>query len=95
MNLDACYSLATSAALRPERFGGLVYRHDTRRLYFLHSPELVAFLSSLDPTRPLGTLLDEFIAARALSPAARGVFVRALSQLAHLNLLTPVVPPSH
>ncbi len=95
MNLDACYGIAASAALRPERFGGLVYRHDTRRLYFVHSPDLIAFLSTLDSTRPLGTLLDEFVAARALSPAARDVLVRALSQLAHLNLLAQAIPPSH
>jgi len=87
MNLDSCYRLAPYAALRHERFGGLVYRYDNRRLYFLHSAELVAFLSTLDSSRPLGAALDEFLVAHALPSTVRDVLVRALSQLEQLKLL--------
>ncbi|NTU82497.1 MAG: mycofactocin biosynthesis chaperone MftB [Chloroflexales bacterium] len=92
MDLDSHYRLAAHAAIRPERFGGLVYRHDNRRLYFLHSPDLVTFLSALDASRSLGALLDEFLAARALPASAREIFVRALLQLEQLKILDRVSP---
>lgn len=92
MDLGAHYRIAAHAAIRPERFGGLVYRHDNRRLYFLHSPDLVAFLCALDETRSLGALLDDFLAARALPPATRAVFVHTLLRLEQLSILDEVIP---
>ena len=32
VELATCYRLAPGVAIRPERFGGLVYRYDNRRL---------------------------------------------------------------
>lgn len=87
IELDSCYRLARGAAIRPERFGGLVYRYDNRRLYFLYSRDLVDFVSGLDGTRPLGTELDAFLASRALPTSTRATFVQALAQLERLSLL--------
>lgn len=87
MHMDACYTLSRDAAIRPERFGGLVYRYDNRRLYFLYSRDLVDFVCSIDGTRPLGTALDAFLDDRALPENARAVFVKALEQLEQLKVL--------
>jgi putative mycofactocin binding protein MftB len=90
MDLDRRYRLAPSAALRPERFGGLIYRYDNRRLYFLHSPELVALLGALDGSSPLGASVDAFVAAGGLPAGARERLLRALGRLEQLDVLAPV-----
>lgn len=87
MNLNAHYHVSRDAAIRPERFGGLVYRYDNRRLYFLYSRDLVEFVRSIDGTRPLGAALDDFLAARALPQQARDVYVKALTQLEQMRVL--------
>lgn len=87
MDLECCYRLAPYAALRREQFGGLIYRHDNRRLYFLHSPELVALLGSLEHGAPLGATLDAFVAANGLPAATRASFVQALARLEQLEVL--------
>lgn len=87
MNLDARYRLSRHAAIRPERFGGLVYRHDNRRLYFLYLRDLVDFVTGLDGSRPLVAALDNFLASRALPEASRETFLTALIQLEKLEVL--------
>ncbi len=87
MNLDAHYRLSQQATIRAERFGGLVYRHDNRRLYFLHSRDLVEFVSELDGARPLAAALDDYLVARALPLETRETFIRALSRLERLEVL--------
>ena len=87
MDLESRYCLSRHAAIRQERFGGLIYRHDNRRLYFLHSRELVEFVSELDGARPLAAALDDYLVTRALPPATRETFIRALSQLERLEVL--------
>lgn len=89
MELETCYRLAPDAALRLEPFGGLVYRYDNRRLYFLYSRDLVDFVRSLDGTRSLGPALDAFLAARALPETTRQQYLQALGQLAKLQILCP------
>ncbi len=88
MELTATYRLAPYAAIRAERFGGLIYRYDNRRLYFLHAPELVGLLSTLDGTMPLGKALD----ALGASEPARGRYIHALAQLERLGVITRVAP---
>lgn len=87
MNLKACYSVARGVAIRPERFGGLVYRYDNRRLYFLHSHAMVDFIRGLDGKRPLETVLDDFLVNRGLPETARETLVNAVAQLEKLELL--------
>ncbi|WP_439379334.1 mycofactocin biosynthesis chaperone MftB [Amycolatopsis lexingtonensis] len=47
-DLDAAWRLDSRVAIRPERFGALLYHFGTRRLSFLKSPALLAVVRSLD-----------------------------------------------
>jgi putative mycofactocin binding protein MftB len=46
-DLDGAWRLDDRVAIRPERFGALLYHFDTRRLSFLKSPTLVTVVRSL------------------------------------------------
>ena len=87
MNLDAPYCVAPGVAIRPEGFGGLAYRYDNRRLYFLHSHELVDFVNQLDGASPLTEVLDNFLAARKLPESTRERFIQAMTRLETLGIL--------
>jgi putative mycofactocin binding protein MftB len=86
--LTACYQLAPGVAIRPERFGGLVYRYDNRRLYFLHSHQAVAFIKRLDGSQSLQKHLDDFLADRQMPQSVGESLVNAVLQLERLGLLT-------
>ncbi|MCB1820309.1 MAG: mycofactocin biosynthesis chaperone MftB [Candidatus Competibacteraceae bacterium] len=88
VELVACYRLAPGVAIRPERFGGLVYRYDNRRLYFLHSHQAVEFINCLDGHRSLQEILDEFLVSRDMPPSASETLVKAVGQLERMGLLT-------
>ena len=88
VELTGCYQLAPGVAIRPERFGGLVYRYDNRRLYFLRSHQTVDFVNLLDGRRSLRAILDEFLKARELPGSAREALVAAVARLEQLGLLT-------
>ncbi|MFV9502954.1 MAG: mycofactocin radical SAM maturase [Oscillochloridaceae bacterium umkhey_bin13] len=93
MDLNCTYRLAAQAALRPERFGGLIYRYDNRRLYFLHSHDLAGFVGGLDGGAALGTALDTFLSTRQLAPQVRPGFVRTLAALERIGVIEPVAQP--
>ncbi|MBL8258355.1 MAG: mycofactocin biosynthesis chaperone MftB [Candidatus Competibacteraceae bacterium] len=84
----ARYRLAPGVAIRPERFGGLVYRYDNRRLYFLRSRQTVELVNRLDGRRALRDILDEFLAADPPPDAARETLLAAIGQLERLGILT-------
>ena len=88
VELATCYRLAPGVAIRPERFGGLVYRYDNRRLYFLRSHQTVDFVNLLDGRRSLRATLDEFLEVRELSGSAREALVEAVARLEQLGILT-------
>lgn len=88
MNLSIPYRLAPDVALRPERFGGLVYRYDDRRLYFLHSHEVVNFVLSLDGQQPLAAALDAFCTAWGLSDAEREALLKSLDRLVGMGIVS-------
>ncbi len=88
VELATCYRLAPGVAIRPERFGGLVYRYDNRRLYFLHSHQAVEFVNRLDGSRSLRETLDEFLASQAMPPSARETLVKTVARLEQLGILT-------
>jgi len=88
VELAACYRLAPGVAIRPERFGGLVYRYDNRRLYFLHSHRAVEFVNRLDGHRSLRETLDDFLTSREMPPSTSETLVKAVAQLERLGLLT-------
>jgi putative mycofactocin binding protein MftB len=81
VDLERTYKLAPWASIRPERFGGLIYRYDNRALYFVHSRPLVDFLAGLDGGRPLGRALREFADARRLMTEERQGLEAGLAQL--------------
>lgn len=85
------YALSEQAALRRERFGGLVYRYDNRRLYFVHSLTMLDFLEGLDGTQPVGASIDGFLTARkvpsAQQAAQKASFLTALTKLESLEVL--------
>ncbi len=87
IDLAARYRLAPGVSIRPERFGGLVYRYDNRRLYFLRSHQAVEFVSELDGRRSLQETLDAFLADREISPSASDPLVKAVAQLEGLGIL--------
>ncbi|TDV49885.1 mycofactocin biosynthesis chaperone MftB [Actinophytocola oryzae] len=45
--LDAAWRVPEQVAVRPERFGALLYHFGTRRLSFLKSPALLAVVRTL------------------------------------------------
>ena len=81
LKTEQSYEIAPKVSVRPERFGGLLYRYDNRALYFLHSRPLVDFLLKLDGSRPLNEALNDFAAERKLSETSRQAIENALGQL--------------
>lgn len=81
VNTQQSYEIPPQVSVRPERFGGLVYRYDNRALLFLHSRPLVDFLLELDGKKPLGAALEEFAAERELDEGERRALENALDQL--------------
>src|ERR1700754_1253355 len=72
------YRCSPQVAVRPERFGALVYHFGTRRLSFLKTPELVDVVSGLERHPAVHPAL----AAAGVSAAARPAYLRALAGLA-------------
>lgn len=92
MNTTTRYRLAEGVAIRPERFGGLVYNYSNRQLYFLHSQPLTEFVIGLTAETPVGEAIEAFRDRHAL-PAEMGETM--LSSLAALERLGLVVPAGH
>jgi putative mycofactocin binding protein MftB len=86
MDTSRHYRLAPAVAIRPERFGGLIYHHSRRGLYCLRSRPLADFVRGLDGSRPLGEALDDFVTASALPEASRAALLQGLAQLERLDL---------
>jgi putative mycofactocin binding protein MftB len=82
-DLDRAWELHPSVAVRPERFGALLYHFGTRRLSFLKTPIL------LDAVKRL----DESVSARAalsdagVSAAETSTYERALAGLAATDMI--------
>jgi putative mycofactocin binding protein MftB len=89
MNFATCYRLAEGVAIRAERFGGLVYRYDNRRLYFLHSRDVADFVSGLDGLRPLQNALGDFLESRGLPTKTGETLVKTVAQLEKMGILVP------
>lgn len=87
MDATKRYALSAQAAIRPEKFGGLAYRYDNRRLYFLHSKVMVDFLLGLDGAASLDASIDGFLAERKMSPANKPMFLNTVEKLEKLEVL--------
>lgn len=87
MNSTCAFRLAPGVALRPERFGGLIYERHSRRLLFVNSPELATLLGELDGVRPLDEVIDTFLARRELPADMRATLLRQLDEFARRALV--------
>lgn len=87
MNPAHRYQLADGVAIRPERFGGLVYHYNNRQLYFLHSHELTEFVRGLTGEQPLAEALEAFRDGRGLSVEAADAMLKPLTALAKMGLV--------
>lgn len=63
--LGRTLTLAPQVAVRPERFGALLYHFGTRRLSFLKEPRLLATVQHLDGSR---TVREACLAAGVTEP---------------------------
>lgn len=90
MNLAARYRLADGVAIRAERFGGLIYRHDNRRLYFLRSQQAADFLIGLNGTCSLEQAIGDFLGDRPTATSLASELVAAVAQMARIGIVTLV-----
>lgn len=93
MQLDQCYRLAKGVAIRPERFGALLYSYYKRQLYFLYDQRLVDFVNALDGSQTLDAALDAFLEQHNLAKANKPVFVKALAKLETMEVLEATEKP--
>ena len=84
-DLDGAWLLDERVAIRPERFGALLYHFGTRRLSFLKSPELVAVVRALveQPTARAAC------AQAGVSPSEMPRYQVALAALAASGTILP------
>ena len=87
MNATERYRLAEGVAVRPERFGCLVYHYDDRRLYFLHSHELTDFVTGLTGKLSLAEAIATFREHRSLPPESGKTILKSLATLERLGLV--------
>ncbi len=88
MNPSNTYRLADGVSIRPEKFGALLYSYHKRQLYFLYDKPLIDFVSGLDGSQPLDQALSNFLAERKLAEANKPVFIRALTRLEAMEVLS-------
>jgi putative mycofactocin binding protein MftB len=82
-DLDSAWEIHPSVAVRPERFGALLYHFGTRRLSFLKTPTLLAAVQRLDSSTSARAALAESGVAEADAPA----YERALAGLAATDMI--------
>ena len=84
-DLDVGWRLHPQVAVRPERFGALLYHFGTRRLSFLKHPALLTVLESLD-TAPTARAA---CAAAGIEGPGLPAFRAALATLAASSMIEP------
>ncbi|HWA64913.1 MAG TPA: mycofactocin biosynthesis chaperone MftB [Mycobacteriales bacterium] len=82
-DLDAAWELHPSVAVRPERFGALLYHFGTRRLSFLKTPTLLDAVQRLDAAETARAAL----AGAGVSAEQRPAYERALAGLASTDMI--------
>lgn len=80
---SAAWGLHPRVSLRDEKFGALAYHHDTRRLVFLKSPELVDVVRRLGDFDSARVALDTLI-----EPGQRDRYAVALASLARSGIIS-------
>ena len=74
---DAPFRRSPKVALRPERFGALVYHFGTRKLSFLKTPQLVEVVTGLEHHASARAAVEAVV-----DEAQRPAYLRALAGLA-------------
>lgn len=82
-DLDAAWDLHPQVAVRPERFGALLYHFGTRRLSFLKSPLLLAVVTGLAGARSARAAC----LAAGVGSAELPTYERALAGLAASDMI--------
>ena len=84
-DLDGAWRLNRQVAIRPERFGALLYHFGTRRLSFLKNPTLLAAVRALaeQPTARAACL------SAGVEPAELPRYRAALAALATSRMIEP------
>jgi putative mycofactocin binding protein MftB len=82
-DLDGAWELHPSVAVRPERFGALLYHFGTRRLSFLKTPTLLEAVQRLDASASARAALAE----SGVSAAETPTYERALAGLAATDMI--------
>ena len=75
--LDRAWALAPQVAVRPERFGALLYHFGTRRLSFLKDPQLLTVVRSLADAPTARAACDR----AGVDPTALPAYEQALARL--------------
>jgi mycofactocin biosynthesis protein MftB len=81
-DLSRAWFLSERVSLREEYFGALAYHHDTRRLIFLKSPQLVDLVRRLADYDSALAAIDDIVAT-----SARPRYERALRDLIDSGVL--------
>jgi putative mycofactocin binding protein MftB len=80
--LDVPWRLHPRVAVRPERFGALLYHFDTRKLSFLKTPQLLDVVRALaDAPTARSACTDAGVSAEALPGVAVALDTLARSQM--------------
>ncbi|HWC33361.1 MAG TPA: mycofactocin biosynthesis chaperone MftB [Mycobacteriales bacterium] len=82
-DLDCAWELHPSVAVRPERFGALLYHFGTRRLSFLKTPALLDAVQRLDSSESARVALG----GAGVSAAETPTYERALAGLAATDMI--------
>jgi mycofactocin biosynthesis protein MftB len=77
------WRLSDHVSLRDESFGALAYHHDTRRLVFLKSRDLVVLVRCLDRFESARSAVNELVAE-----GDRDRYVAALAHLSSSGLIS-------
>ena len=84
-DLDGAWQLHPQVAVRPERFGALLYHFGTRRLSFLKSPTLLAVVRGLAETPSARAACG----AAGVTEAELPAYAKGLSTLAASSMICP------
>jgi putative mycofactocin binding protein MftB len=82
-DLDRAWELHPSVAVRPERFGALLYQFGTRRLSFLKTPALLSAVTNLAAAPSARAAL----AAAGVSEQQTPSYAKALAGLAASDMI--------
>jgi putative mycofactocin binding protein MftB len=77
------WRLSDHVSLRDESFGALAYHHDSRRLVFLKSRDLVELVRRLDDFDSARSAVDELVAE-----GERNRYIAALAHLSSSGLIS-------